>query len=82
MKARTVSFPDRCWQEKQPLVYTPQFHYSLGDPGGTAQGYRYPLPWRGGPFRLSQGANGQYSHYGPKNRYAMDIAMPVGVSMR
>lgn len=62
----------------QPLVYTPQFHYSLGDPAGTAQGYRYPLPWRGGPFRLSQGANGQYSHYGPKNRYAMDIAMPVG----
>ncbi|MNB64499.1 Murein DD-endopeptidase MepM [compost metagenome] len=63
---------------KQPLVYTPQFHYSLGDPTGIAQGYRYPLPWRGGPFRLSQGANGQYSHYGPKNRYAMDIAMPVG----
>jgi murein DD-endopeptidase MepM/ murein hydrolase activator NlpD len=63
---------------KQPLVYTPQFYYSLGDPTGIAQGYRYPLPWRGGPFRLSQGANGQYSHYGPKNRYAMDIAMPVG----
>ena len=62
----------------QPLVYSPQFHYSLGDPAGTAQGYRYPLPWRGGPFRLSQGANGQYSHYGPKNKYAMDIAMPVG----
>lgn len=62
----------------QPLVYSPQFHYSLGDPSGAAQGYRYPLPWRGGPFRLSQGANGQYSHYGPKNKYAMDIAMPVG----
>ena len=62
----------------QPLVYSPQFQYSLGDPAGTAQSYRYPLPWRGGPFRLSQGANGQYSHYGPKNRYAMDIAMPVG----
>ena len=62
----------------QPLVYSPQFQYSLGDPAGAAQSYRYPLPWRGGPFRLSQGANGQYSHYGPKNRYAMDIAMPVG----
>ncbi|WP_226500754.1 M23 family metallopeptidase [Pseudomonas sp. MWU16-30322] len=62
----------------QPLVYTPQFQYSLGDPTGAAQSYRYPLPWRGGPFRLSQGANGQYSHYGPKNKYAMDIAMPVG----
>jgi murein DD-endopeptidase MepM/ murein hydrolase activator NlpD len=62
----------------QPLVYSPQFQYSLGDPTGAAQGYRYPLPWRGGPFRLSQGANGQYSHFGPKNKYAMDIAMPVG----
>ncbi|MGU9853578.1 peptidoglycan DD-metalloendopeptidase family protein [Pseudomonas koreensis] len=62
----------------QPLVYSPQFQYSLGDPTGAAQSYRYPLPWRGGPFRLSQGANGQYSHYGLKNRYAMDIAMPVG----
>ncbi|MFJ2484091.1 peptidoglycan DD-metalloendopeptidase family protein [Pseudomonas sp. NPDC087598] len=62
----------------KPLLYTPQFQYSLGDPAGTAQSYRYPLPWRGGPFRLSQGAEGQYSHFGPKNKYAMDIAMPVG----
>ncbi|WP_439820338.1 peptidoglycan DD-metalloendopeptidase family protein [Pseudomonas sp. HLG18] len=62
----------------KPLVYTPQFQYSLGDPAGAAQSYRYPFPWRGGPFRLSQGANGDYSHYGPKNKYAMDIAMPVG----
>ena len=62
----------------RPLAYTPKFEYSLGDPAGAAMAYRYPLPWRGGPFRLSQGANGQYSHYGPKNRYAMDIAMPEG----
>ncbi|MCI0992853.1 peptidoglycan DD-metalloendopeptidase family protein [Pseudomonas corrugata] len=65
-------------QPGKPLMYTPRFEYSLGDPADAAQAYRYPLPWRGGPFRLSQGANGQYSHYGPKNRYAMDIAMPVG----
>ncbi|PWE43524.1 peptidase M23 [Pseudomonas prosekii] len=62
----------------KPLVYTPNFQYSMGDPSGAAQGYRYPFPWRGGPFRLSQGANGQYSHFGAKNRYAMDIAMPEG----
>ena len=62
----------------QPLVYTTSLQYSLGDPTGATQAYQYPFPWRGGPFRLSQGANGQYSHYGPKNRYAMDIAMPVG----
>ncbi|MDQ3201631.1 MAG: peptidoglycan DD-metalloendopeptidase family protein [Pseudomonadota bacterium] len=65
-------------QTGRPLVYVPRFEYSLGDPSGAAMAYRYPLPWRGGPFRLSQGANGQYSHYGPKNRYAMDIAMPEG----
>ena len=62
----------------QPLSYVPRFRYSLGDPGGAVQAYRYPLPWRGGPFRLTQGANGQYSHSSPKSRYAMDIAMPVG----
>lgn len=62
----------------QPLSYVPRFRYSLGDPAGATQAYRYPLPWRGGPFRLSQGANGQYSHFSPKSRYAMDIAMPVG----
>lgn len=62
----------------KPLVYTPSFQYSLGDPSGAAQSYRYPFPWRGGPFRLSQGANGQYSHFGAKNRYALDIAMPEG----
>ncbi|WP_213937792.1 peptidoglycan DD-metalloendopeptidase family protein [Pseudomonas sp. dw_612] len=62
----------------KPLVYTPSFQYSMGDPSGAAQSYRYPFPWRGGPFRLSQGANGQYSHFGAKNRYAMDIAMPEG----
>jgi murein DD-endopeptidase MepM/ murein hydrolase activator NlpD len=62
----------------QPLAYLPKFEYSLGDPVGASMAYRYPLPWRGGPFRVSQGANGQYSHFGPKNRYAIDIAMPEG----
>ncbi|VVN97032.1 peptidoglycan DD-metalloendopeptidase family protein [Pseudomonas fluorescens] len=62
----------------KPLTYTPSFRYSLGDPSGAAQAYRYPVPWQGGPFRLTQGANGKYSHFGVKNRYAMDIAMPEG----
>ncbi|NBF00922.1 peptidoglycan DD-metalloendopeptidase family protein [Pseudomonas sp. Fl5BN2] len=62
----------------QPFSYAPRFRYSLGDPTGATQAYRYPLPWRGGPFRLTQGANGQYSHFSPKSRYALDIAMPVG----
>ncbi|MCS4247765.1 M23 family metallopeptidase [Pseudomonas sp. BIGb0164] len=42
------------------------------------QAYRYPLPWRGGPFRLTQGPNGNFSHTDAKSRYAMDIAMPEG----
>ena len=62
----------------KPLAYTPRLRYSLGDPSGVAQAYRYPLPWRGGPFRVSQGANGSYSHFGAKSRYAIDIAMPEG----
>ncbi|MGP0013738.1 MULTISPECIES: peptidoglycan DD-metalloendopeptidase family protein [Pseudomonas] len=65
-------------QTGEPMRYVPKFQYFLGDPSGQAQGYRYPFPWRGGPFRLTQGPNGQYSHFGAKSRYAMDIAMPVG----
>ena len=65
-------------QNGEPMRYVPKFQYFLGDPSGQAQGYRYPFPWRGGPFRLTQGPNGQYSHFGAKSRYAMDIAMPVG----
>ncbi|MEX6500783.1 peptidoglycan DD-metalloendopeptidase family protein [Pseudomonas zhanjiangensis] len=62
----------------QPLRYTPKLRYALGDPRLQPSQQRYPLPWRGGPFRLTQGANGKYSHFTPKGRYAMDIAMPEG----
>lgn len=62
----------------QPLSYTPRLRYALGDPRLLPTQNRYPLPWRGGPFRLSQGANGKYSHFTPKGRYALDIAMPEG----
>jgi murein DD-endopeptidase MepM/ murein hydrolase activator NlpD len=62
----------------QPLSFTPKLRYALGDPRLLPTQNRYPLPWRGGPFRLSQGANGKYSHFTPKGRYALDIAMPEG----
>jgi murein DD-endopeptidase MepM/ murein hydrolase activator NlpD len=55
----------------RPLLDRPQPTYPQ-------QAYRYPLPWRGGPFRLSQGPNGGFSHTDSKSRYAMDIAMPEG----
>ncbi|MET1076763.1 MAG: peptidoglycan DD-metalloendopeptidase family protein [Pseudomonas sp.] len=62
----------------KPLSYTPRLRYALGDPRLLPLVYHYPLPWRGGPFRLTQGANGKYSHFTPKGRYALDIAMPEG----
>ncbi|WP_263147144.1 M23 family metallopeptidase [Pseudomonas sp. RIT-PI-AD] len=62
----------------KPMRYKPRLRYALGDPRLEPQLYRYPLPWIGGPFRQSQGANGQYSHFTPKGRYAIDIAMPEG----
>ena len=74
MRLAVLSPRDR----SRPMVYTPSLHHTLGDPRTKPRGYRYPLPWRGGPFRLTQGANGQYSHFTPKGRYAMDIAMPEG----
>ncbi|MCF7202488.1 M23 family metallopeptidase [Pseudomonas oligotrophica] len=73
-------------QAGYPLMYRHSFSYGLifsPDParrltGKAAGGYAYALPWRGGPFRISQGAGGDYSHNTPKGRYAVDIAMPVG----
>jgi murein DD-endopeptidase MepM/ murein hydrolase activator NlpD len=62
----------------QPVSGTPGFSYALGDPLTNPAAYRYPFPWVGGPFRVSQGANGTFSHNGPKGRYAIDIAMPEG----
>ncbi|WP_181297169.1 M23 family metallopeptidase [Pseudomonas sp. Q2-TVG4-2] len=66
-----------------PLMYQQSFSYSLiysPEPGkkGSVGGYAYALPWKGGPFRISQGAGGDFSHNSPKGRYAVDVAMPVG----
>ena len=44
-------------QAERPIAYVPKFEYSLGDPAGASMAYRYPLPWRGGPFRVSQGGS-------------------------
>lgn len=62
----------------KPMRYTPKLRYAMGDPRIQPSAQSYPLPWRGGPFRLTQGANGTYSHFTPKGRYAIDIAMPEG----
>lgn len=62
----------------QPVQYRPKLRHAVGDPSLLPTTSQYPLPWRGGPFRLTQGANGKYSHFTPKSRYALDIAMPEG----
>ncbi len=62
----------------RPMRYKPKLRYAMGDPRLQPVLYRYPLPWMGGPFRLTQGVNGRYSHFTPKGRYALDIAMPEG----
>ena len=62
----------------KPMSYKTKLRLVLGDPRLAPQHYAYPLPWRGGPFKLTQGANGKYSHFTPKGRYAIDIAMPEG----
>jgi murein DD-endopeptidase MepM/ murein hydrolase activator NlpD len=60
----------------------PSFSYklrhALGDPRAKHALVDYPLPWKGGPFRVTQGPGGGYSHTGAKGRYAIDIAMPEG----
>lgn len=70
-------------QAGYPLMFQQSFNYSLiysPDPTkkGSVGGYAYALPWKGGPFHVSQGAGGDFSHNSPKGRYAVDIAMPVG----
>lgn len=75
-KIRLVTLAPR--DASKPMRYTPKLRYAMGDPRVLPTQQHYPLPWRGGPFRLTQGANGKYSHFTPKGRYAMDIAMPEG----
>lgn len=70
-------------QAGYPLMFQHAFSYSLiysPEPGkkGTVGGPAYALPWKGGPFHISQGAGGDFSHNSPKGRYAVDVAMPVG----
>lgn len=66
------------YDKTKPMRYSPKLAYALGDPRAHPKPYRYPLPWRGGPFQQTQGPGGKFSHTGPKGRYARDISMPEG----
>jgi murein DD-endopeptidase MepM/ murein hydrolase activator NlpD len=58
--------------------YSYKLRHALGDPRAKHALVDYPLPWEGGPFRVTQGPGGRYSHTGPKGRHAIDVAMPEG----
>ena len=62
---------------KHSFSYAPVFSPEPDQPG-RIDGPAYALPWQGGPFRISQGAGGDFSHNSVRGRYAVDIAMPVG----
>jgi murein DD-endopeptidase MepM/ murein hydrolase activator NlpD len=76
--AQVFVFRDRMVEKLDTQVKLETRKHDAGDPRLIPKPYKYPLPWQGGPFRLTQGANGQYSHFTPKGRYAVDIAMPEG----
>ena len=77
-RSRTSMFSLQPANPARPMRYETRLGIALGDPRAKPAGDAYPLPWRGGPFSVSQGANGSYSHFTPKSRYAIDISMPVG----
>ena len=54
------------------------YHFSVGTPSNIQEDHSTLRPPFAGSFLISQAFNGGYSHNLPGNRYAMDIAMPVG----
>jgi murein DD-endopeptidase MepM/ murein hydrolase activator NlpD len=58
------------------------FHYFLGDPVQKADNSDYflPIERKIGHF-VSQGFDGRFSHNQEPNRYAVDIALPVGTEI-
>jgi len=58
-------------------------YYLLGKPTQTPKPALISPPFgQNKRFRISQGFNGNYSHTGRGNRFAVDIAMPVGEFVR
>lgn len=75
--ARTELFVDQVnYFGPGSLEFTLQF--AVGTPNALAEDHsQLKVPFIG-QFTISQGFNGSYSHNLPGNRYAIDIAMPVG----
>ncbi|MFT3928732.1 MAG: M23 family metallopeptidase [Spongiibacteraceae bacterium] len=67
-----------------PLNYDYQMRWQLGNPNARhneAFAYSPPVPVNS-VFTISQGFNGNFSHDGEGNRYAIDIGMPIGTGIR
>jgi murein DD-endopeptidase MepM/ murein hydrolase activator NlpD len=52
-----------------------------GDPRARALDVEYLLPLRGTPLRIDQGFGGSFSHHDEQNRYALDLAAPIGTQV-
>lgn len=68
-------------REDQSWSYRYQWSWVPGAPGVAPSQPAYAAPFCRGSFPISQGFNGSFSHQNPENRYAVDIAMPVGTPL-
>lgn len=68
----------------ESLTQKPDFNYRwvTGDPKAQVDGsvYHFPSNTRR-PLKISQSFHGKFSHYQSPNKYAVDIAMPVGTDI-
>ncbi|CCE22933.1 M23 family metallopeptidase [Methylotuvimicrobium alcaliphilum] len=69
--------------EAQPQAgfrFTVNYRYAIGPPlTDYLPKHAYLPPFAAGEsFQITQGFEGEFSHTDPENRYAVDIAMPVG----
>lgn len=64
----------------KPWQFTLQYSYTLGSPLAEhrADAVYYPPIANGGRFLITQSFGGPFSHQDEQNRYAVDIAMPIG----
>lgn len=68
-------------REDQSWAYSYQWTWVPGAPGAAPPQPGYAAPFCRGSFPVSQGFNGAFSHQDPENRYAVDLAMPVGTPL-
>lgn len=52
-----------------------------GDPAARPQDVEYLLPVQGAPLRIDQTFGGSFSHTDDQNRFALDLATPIGTTV-